>query len=466
MEEINKEEVLEQKTLEHITDVDFLEHTQKNYEDYGRYVNTFRAIPGVFDGLKPVQRRVIFTAVQNPQHQKTAQLANAVLAHHPHGDASVYPVCEFMKRVGIFDGQGQFGSTMMNGDVIEASAPRYTSCWIAPKFYKMFSKFMPYVPKYKGEYGLDQPHFIPTPVPMSLVFGGSGIGIGTKYTTPQFSMSSLLKAYLADDYTLLEPAYEGVEIPNKEELKNLWKWTEGVITYKWKIEKSELDGLPSLDIVGSTEIRGEDSEKLLPGFSPTLRKWIAEGRVFAMDATDVMKQEGRLKFAIAPRVKSPTWAEFEKEINNMTTRRGIYKLEANYAGVAYYITMYDWIDITYHTYIEIYNKYKADQIAKLEHLIPIYKWLKPVAELMYQKKKTPEIAKTLGIEEWIVKEIGKKPLSTLQNYDTDAKLKSIDAEINKIKAVTAEMYIKENFIDGDGNIKEEKEFNPDEETEE
>lgn len=452
----------EQKQLEYITSVDFLEHTEHNYAEYGKYVNTFRAIPSVFDGLKPVQRRVIFTAIQNPQHQKTAQLATSVLSHHPHGDASIFPVCEFMKRNGIFDGQGQFGCTMMNGEVIEASAPRYTSCWISQKYQKMFSKFLPYCPTYKGEYGLDQPHFIPTPVPMTLVFGGFGIGIGTRYTAPQFSMSSLLKAYLADDPTLLEPAFEGITIPNKEELKAIWKWSEGSITYKWEVEKSELDGLPSLDIVGTTELLGYNNEKLLPAYTPKIRQWINEGRVFVTDATDVMKKQGRLKFAIAPRVKSPTWKEFEHEVEIMSTRKGSYNLEVNYAGVAYYITMYDWIDITYHTYIDIYNKYQADQIARLEHMIPIYKWLKPVAELMYQKMSTPDIAKKLNIEQWIVTEIGKKSLSTLQKYDTDAKLKSIDNEIKRIKSMTAEKYIKDNFIDG--VEVEEKTFNPDEET--
>lgn len=457
MEELNN------ITKENIIDVDFLTHTEKNYAEYGKYVNTFRAIPGVFDGLKPVQRRVIYTAVKNPKHVKTAQLGSSVLEHHPHGESSVFPVCEFMKQVGIFDGQGQFGSTMMNGDEVEASAPRYTSCWISPKYYKMFSKLLPYVPTYKGEYGLDQPHYLPTPVPMVLTFGGFGIGLGTRFTAPQFKMSSLLKAYLADDYNLLEPAMEGVEIVNKESLKQLWKWSEGGISYKWKVESSTLDGLPSLDIVGTTELKGLNNEKLLPTASPMMRKWLQEGRVFTADATDVMKNEGRLKFAIAPKVKSPTWKEFQTEVEKMSVRTGYYSLVANYAGVAYYITMYDWIDITYHTYIELYNEYKSDQISKYERLIPIYKWLKPVAELMYQKKTTQEIVAQLGIEEWIVKEIGKKPLSTLQNYNTEAKLNALNKAIDDIASVSAEQFIRENFIESEGDsIEESVEINFDE----
>lgn len=420
-----------------IKDVDFTDFTKECYEIYGAYVNNFRSIPSIFDGLKPVQRRVIYTAMMDTSHKKTGELAAATMKHHPHGSASIEPVCNFLKRKGILDGQGNFGDTMMSGQIIKASAARYTSCWINPGYHKLFSKLIKYSPTYKGEYDLPQPHYIPTPIPLCLTLGGFGIGIGCAFASPTFTASSLLKAYLANDYTLLEPP-KGYEL-DKNQIAELWKTHHGRVTYKLHTEPEKIEGRPGIAIVGGTEV-------FTPTLTDNLAHWVGEGRVFMADYTS--GGVGRLAFSVAPRVSWPTYDDVVEEVNKMLSKSITYSLKASYAGTVYSIGMYDWIDITYKNYLRMFDMYKADQIQSLEHLIPIYEHFTDVANMLIQRKTDKEIIQKLKVEPWIVNEISKKTLRTMQTLNPKNKLDQIHKNIESVKAMSGDKFISDTFLDG------------------
>ena len=118
---------------ENIIKTEYSELMQKSYIDYSMSVITARALPDVSDGLKPVQRRVLYAMDQlglnyDKPHRKSARIVgDAMGKYHPHGDSSIYDALvvmaqEFKKGLPLVDGHGNFGS--MDGD--GAAAMRYT----------------------------------------------------------------------------------------------------------------------------------------------------------------------------------------------------------------------------------------------------------------------------------------------------------------------------------------------------
>src|SRR5919199_3548066 len=114
------------------------EAAQSRYLNYALSVITARALPDVRDGLKPVQRRILYTMWQqnltaDAKHRKCAKVVGDVMGnYHPHGDAAIYETLvrmaqPFSLRVPLIDGSGNFGS--LDGD--SAAAMRYTECRLA-----------------------------------------------------------------------------------------------------------------------------------------------------------------------------------------------------------------------------------------------------------------------------------------------------------------------------------------------
>src|SRR5258707_7294117 len=123
-----------------VEEVPLAEATRSRYLNYALSVITSRALPDVRDGLKPVQRRILFAMLHNEhlrpeaKYRKSATVVGTVIGrYHPHGDSAVYEAMVRMAqgwvlRVPLVDGSGNFGS--LDGD--EAAAYRYTECRLAP----------------------------------------------------------------------------------------------------------------------------------------------------------------------------------------------------------------------------------------------------------------------------------------------------------------------------------------------
>src|SRR5208282_5025129 len=163
------------------------EAAQTRYLNYALSVITSRALPDVRDGLKPVQRRILFTMWQqsltfDAKHRKCAAVVGDVMGrYHPHGDAAIYEALvrmaqPFVMRATLVDGSGNFGS--MDGD--HPAAMRYTECRLTPIAGEIISEInqgtVHFRPNYDGS--KEEPVVLPSRVPNLLLNGSVGIAVG------------------------------------------------------------------------------------------------------------------------------------------------------------------------------------------------------------------------------------------------------------------------------------------------
>ncbi|HEU5361085.1 MAG TPA: DNA gyrase subunit A [Candidatus Deferrimicrobiaceae bacterium] len=179
---------------------------RQSYLDYAMSVIIGRALPDVRDGLKPVQRRILYAMYElgneyGKPYKKSARIVGDVIGKfHPHGDTAVYDalvrmVQEFSLRYPMVDGQGNFGS--MDGD--SAAAMRYTEVRLAKIAAELLSDLdketVETVPNYDGS--LQEPRVLPARIPTLLVNGSSGIAVGMATSIPPHNMGEVIDALLA-----------------------------------------------------------------------------------------------------------------------------------------------------------------------------------------------------------------------------------------------------------------------------
>ena len=173
---------------ETIVDIDVTEEMRGSYLEYAYSVIYQRALPDARDGLKPVQRRILYLMSEmglTPQHAyvKCAQVVGAVMGRlHPHGDSAIYDALvrmqqPFAMRLPLIDGHGNFGS--LGGDD-GAAAYRYTEAKLAAAAVEMTRSLdedtVDFVPNYDGTE--NQPEVLPAAIPNLLVNGAAGIAVG------------------------------------------------------------------------------------------------------------------------------------------------------------------------------------------------------------------------------------------------------------------------------------------------
>jgi DNA gyrase subunit A len=179
------------------------EAAQARYLNYALSVITSRALPDVRDGLKPVQRRILYTMWQqnltaDAKHRKCAKVVGDVMgSYHPHGDAALYETLvrmaqPFSLRYPLVDGSGNFGS--LDGD--SAAAMRYTECRLARLSDEMLSEIeqttVPFRPNYDGT--KTEPVVLPARIPNLLVNGTTGIAVGMATNIPPHNLGEVCAA--------------------------------------------------------------------------------------------------------------------------------------------------------------------------------------------------------------------------------------------------------------------------------
>jgi len=182
-----------------------IEEMQKSYLDYAMSVIVSRALPDVRDGLKPVQRRIIFAMHEQGLHhtsryQKSAAVVGEVLKNlHPHGDAPVYEAMvrmaqNFSMRYMLVDGQGNFGS--IDGD--SPAAMRYTEARlsaIADELLRDINKnTVDFIDNYSGT--VQEPTLLPSVIPNLLLNGASGIAVGMATQIPPHNLGEVVDALI------------------------------------------------------------------------------------------------------------------------------------------------------------------------------------------------------------------------------------------------------------------------------
>jgi len=179
-------------------------YTERAYLDYSMYVINDRALPHIADGLKPVQRRIIYAMRElgldnSAKFTKSARTIVDVLGKfHPHGDSACYEAMVLMAqpfsfRYPLVEGQGNWGAP---DDPKSFAAMRYTEARLSKYAELLLSESrlgtVEYVPNFDGS--LDEPVLLPARVPMLLLNGGSGIAVGMATDIPPHNMNEVISA--------------------------------------------------------------------------------------------------------------------------------------------------------------------------------------------------------------------------------------------------------------------------------
>jgi DNA gyrase subunit A len=190
--------------------IDIEEEMKSSYLDYAMSVIVSRALPDVRDGLKPVQRRILYSMgelglTSNSAHKKSARIVGEVMGkYHPHGDSPVYEAMvrmaqDFSMRYPLVDGQGNFGSV----DNDPPAAMRYTEARLAKIAQEMLrdidKETVDFVPNFDGS--LDEPTVLPAILPSLLINGAAGIAVGMATSRPPHNLVEVANAvsYLIDN---------------------------------------------------------------------------------------------------------------------------------------------------------------------------------------------------------------------------------------------------------------------------
>ncbi len=225
---------------------------RRRYLNYALSVITARALPDVRDGLKPVQRRILY-AMQHDEklspdarYRKSAKVVGTVIGrYHPHGDTAVYDAMvrmaqPFSLRMPLIDGQGNFGS--LDGD--SPAAYRYTEARLAPPAMELLRELKQNTVEYRPNYDstTEEPIVLPARLPNLLVNGSTGIAVGMATNIPPHNLREVINALiaLADDPELtttnLLKYVKGPDFPtggeilnSKVELRQIYETGRGAI---------------------------------------------------------------------------------------------------------------------------------------------------------------------------------------------------------------------------------------------
>jgi topoisomerase-4 subunit A len=180
--------------------------TEKAYLDYSMYVILDRALPHIGDGLKPVQRRIVYAMSELglssvSKHKKSARTVGDVLGkYHPHGDSACYEAMvlmaqSFSYRYPLIDGQGNWGSM---DDPKSFAAMRYTESKLAAYAQTLLTELgqgtVKWVPNFDGT--MNEPELLPARLPNILLNGGSGIAVGMATDIPPHNLREVVNACL------------------------------------------------------------------------------------------------------------------------------------------------------------------------------------------------------------------------------------------------------------------------------
>lgn len=178
-------------------------YAERAYLAYAMSVVKSRALPQVEDGMKPVQRRILYAMNEmrlsaTAKHVKSARVVGDVIGkYHPHGDSSVYDAMvrvaqDFSLRYPLVDGQGNFGSR--DGD--SAAAMRYTECRLTPIAELLLAEIdrgtVDFIPNYDGAF--EEPQLLPARLPFVLLNGASGIAVGMATEIPPHNLREVAEA--------------------------------------------------------------------------------------------------------------------------------------------------------------------------------------------------------------------------------------------------------------------------------
>ena len=254
---------MDDKIFDQIHDVDLKKTMETSYIDYAMSVIVSRALPDVRDGLKPVQRRVLYSMIElnngpDKPHRKCARIVGDTMGkYHPHGDSSIYGALvnmaqDWSTRYPLVDGHGNFGS--VDGD--SAAAMRYTEARLSRISMEMLADinkdtvdFMPNFDETEKE-----PTVLPARYPNLLVNGSTGIAVGMATNIPPHNLREVIAAVVK----IIDNRVEEKRETDIEEIMQIVKGpdfpTGGVILGTRGIEEAYRTGRGKIRVRAVTEI--------------------------------------------------------------------------------------------------------------------------------------------------------------------------------------------------------------------
>ena len=249
---------------EQILQMEYSEIMQKSYIDYAMSVIVSRALPDVRDGLKPVQRRVLYDMHElgvksDGPFRKSARIVGDTMGkYHPHGDSSIYESLvvmsqDFKKGMPLVDGHGNFGSIEGDG----AAAMRYTEARLQKVTEEAYladldKDVVDFIPNFDETE--KEPAVLPVRVPNILINGADGIAVGMATSIPTHNLGEVIDgviAYMKNPDINTQQMMEyipGPDFPtggivtNKDELHAIYSTGTGKIKLRGKVEVENLKG--------------------------------------------------------------------------------------------------------------------------------------------------------------------------------------------------------------------------------
>ena len=321
---------------ENIIQLDFSEEMKNAYRDYAMSVIISRALPDVRDGLKPVQRRILYAMNElglDPKkpHRKSARIVGDTMGkYHPHGDSSIYDALvhmteEYSLSIPLVDGHGNFGS--IDGD--GAAAMRYTEARLSNGAMTLLSNLdkglVDFVPNF--DESEVEPFVLPAMVPNLLINGTTGIAVGMATNIPPHNPGEVIDGVIAFmdrpsittaglmEYIMAPDFPTGGTITNQADLLDLYETGEGKIRIRAKteIEKGE-NGRQNIIITEIPYTVAGNKTKLVENLSILMKDKVFD------EIYDVRDESSKEGIRIVIEVKK------DRDIDNLLN--GLYKKTA------------------------------------------------------------------------------------------------------------------------------------------
>ena len=249
--------------MENIIQIDFSEEMKNSYRDYAMSVIIARALPDIRDGLKPVQRRILYAMSElglapDRPHRKSARIVGDTMGkYHPHGDSSIYDALVHMTEdyslsIPLVDGHGNFGS--IDGD--GAAAMRYTEARLSFGAKTMLDNLdknlVEFIPNF--DESEKEPTVLPAMIPNLLINGTTGIAVGMATNIPPHNPSEVIDgviAYMDRPSISIEKLMEYIPAPdfptggiivNQADIPDIYHTGEGKLKIRGKVEIEKGDG--------------------------------------------------------------------------------------------------------------------------------------------------------------------------------------------------------------------------------
>lgn len=455
-QEVMNYEGIEQKTV--------AEFTEKAYLDYAMYVILDRALPHIGDGLKPVQRRIIYAMSElglkaSAKHKKSARTVGDVLGKfHPHGDSACYEAMvlmaqDFSFRYPLVDGQGNWGSV---DDPKSFAAMRYTEAKLS-KFSQLLLEetaqgTVDWAPNFDGS--LKEPMVLPSRVPHVLLNGTSGIAVGMATDIPPHNLREVVSgcvALLEDKDLSLEALMEYIPAPDypnsaqiitpRSELQKLYETGHGSVRQRASYEVEEgvnvvIEALP-FQVSGA---------KVLEQIAAQMR---AKKLPMVVDLRDESDHENPVRLVIELRSKRVDVETAMLHLFSTTDLEKSYRVNLNIIGLngrpqvkSLKTMLVEWL--TYRT--EVVRKrlqFRLDKVLDRLHildglLIAFLNIDEVIAIIREEDKPKPELMSRFGltdIQAESILELKLRHLAKLEEMRIREEQEALEAEKQKLEKI-------------------------------